>query len=435
LIPRYSRKKITDIWSDENMYNCWLKVEIATCEAWNEMGIIPDEDLEKIKNIKFDINTYEKYFNETKHDIVSFVKSVSENLGDESRWIHHGITSNDVKDTALSIQLIQSIDHINDCINQLMNSLKTKAIEEIATPIVGRSHGMHAEPMSFGAKLGIFWDELRRHSERLLQTKERSSLCMISGPVGSFATVSPDLEKIVSKKLGLKPAIITNQVIQRDIHGEYSQNLALLASSLEKLAIEIRHLQRSELDEAREPFGKKGFVTKGSSSMPHKRNPELSERICGLARVIRSNSSTAMQNIPLWHERDISHSSAERVILPDSSIATDYILYLSDEIISGLEINRENMLKNLNDSKGLIFSPRIMLKLVENGLDRNQAYDLVQSLSMEVLEENKDLKDLCLNNEVVSSLISKKEIIEIFDYEFYLRFTKDQFKELGWKIN
>tara|TARA_B100001094_G_C18191782_1_gene807781 strand:+ start:1550 stop:2857 length:1308 start_codon:yes stop_codon:yes gene_type:complete len=435
LIPRYSRKKISDIWSDENMYNCWLKVEIATCEAWNEMGIIPDEDLEKIKNIKFDINTYEKYFNETKHDIVSFVKSVSENLGDESRWIHHGITSNDVKDTALSIQLIQSIDHINDCINQLMNSLKTKAIEEIATPIVGRSHGMHAEPMSFGAKLGIFWDELRRHSERLLQTKERSSLCMISGPVGSFATVSPDLEKIVSKKLGLKPAIITNQVIQRDIHGEYSQNLALLASSLEKLAIEIRHLQRSELDEAREPFGKKGFVTKGSSSMPHKRNPELSERICGLARVIRSNSSTAMQNIPLWHERDISHSSAERVILPDSSIATDYILYLSDEIISGLEINRENMLKNLNDSKGLIFSPRIMLKLVENGLDRNQAYDLVQSLSMEVLEENKDLKDLCLNNEVVSSLISKKEIIEIFDYEFYLRFTKDQFKELGWKIN
>ncbi len=435
MIPRYSRKKITDIWSDENMYNCWLKVEIATCEAWNEMGIIPDEDLEKIKNIKFDINTYEKYFNETKHDIVSFVKSVSENLGDESRWIHHGITSNDVKDTALSIQLIQSIDHINDCINQLMNSLKTKAIEEIATPIVGRSHGMHAEPMSFGAKLGIFWDELRRHSERLLQTKERSSLCMISGPVGSFATVSPDLEKIVSKKLGLKPAIITNQVIQRDIHGEYSQNLALLASSLEKLAIEIRHLQRSELDEAREPFGKKGFVTKGSSSMPHKRNPELSERICGLARVIRSNSSTAMQNIPLWHERDISHSSAERVILPDSSIATDYILYLSDEIISGLEINRENMLKNLNDSKGLIFSPRIMLKLIENGLDRNQAYDLVQSLSMEVLEENKDLKDLCLNNEVVSSLISKKEIIEIFDYEFYLRFTKDQFKELGWKIN
>ncbi|MEC7837690.1 MAG: adenylosuccinate lyase [Chloroflexota bacterium] len=435
MIPRYSRKKISNIWSDENMYNCWLKVEIATCEAWNELGIIPDKDLKKIQNIKFDIKKYEKYFNETKHDIVSFVKSISENLGDESRWIHHGITSNDVKDSALSLQLIESIDHIIECINELMESLKTKAIREISTPIVGRSHGMHAEPMSFGAKLGIFWDELKRHSERLKQSKERASICMISGPVGSFATVSPKLEKIVSKKLGLKPAIITNQVIQRDIHGEYCQNLALLASTLEKLAIEIRHLQRSELDEAREPFGKKGFVTKGSSSMPHKRNPELSERICGLARVIRSNSSTAMQNIPLWHERDISHSSAERIILPDSSIATDYILYLSNQIISGLEVNREKMLKNLNDSKGLIFSPRIMLKLVESGIDKNEAYDLVQSLSMEVVENNSNLMDLCLKNDVVSSLISKKEIVEIFDYDFYLRFTKDQFKELGWKIN
>lgn len=435
MIPRYSRKKISQIWSDENMYNYWLDVEIATCEAWNELGIIPDSDLSKIKNIKFNINTYEKYFNETKHDIVSFVRSISEGLGDESRWIHHGITSNDVKDTALSLQLIESIDHIIDGINQLMKSLKTKAIEEINTPIMGRSHGMHAEPMSFGSKLGIFWDELKRHTERLKQTKERSAICMISGPVGSFATVSPELEKIVSKKLSLRPAIITNQVIQRDIHGEYSQNLALLASSLEKLAIEIRHLQRSELDEAREPFGKKGFVTKGSSSMPHKRNPELSERICGLARVIRSNSLTAMENIPLWHERDISHSSAERVILPDSSIATDYILFLSDEIISGLEINREKMLQNLEDAKGLIFSPRIMLKLVESGLEKNNAYDLVQSLSMEVLEGNIPLKDLCLKNEVVSSLISKEELNEIFDYDFYLRFTEDQFKGLGWKIN
>ncbi len=435
MIPRYSRKKISQIWSDENTFNCWLQVEIATCEAWNELGIIPKEDLQKIKKIKFDLKTYEKYFEETKHDIVSFVKSVSENLGEESRWIHHGITSNDVKDTGLSIQLIQSINHIDDGVKTLMDSLKLKAIKEIATPIVGRSHGMHAEPMSFGAKLGIFWDELKRHRERLNQTKERVSICMISGPVGSFATVSPELEKKVSKKLGLNAAIITNQVIQRDLHAEYCQNLALLASSLEKLAVEIRHLQRSELDEAREPFGKEGFVTKGSSSMPHKRNPELSERICGLARVIRSNSSTAMQNIPLWHERDISHSSAERIILPDSSIATDYILFLSNQIISGLEINREKMLKNLNDSKGLIFSPRVMLKLVESGIDKNKAYDLVQSLSMEVLESNKNLRDLCIQNEVVSSLISKEELVEIFDYNFYLRFTKNQFKDLGWKIN
>ena len=243
------------------------------------------------------------------------------------------------------------------------------------------------------------------------------------------------LEKIISKKLGLNPGIITNQIIQRDIHAEYCQNLALLASTLEKLAIEIRHLQRSEVDEAREPFGKEGFVTKGSSSMPHKRNPELSERICGLARVIRSNSSTALQNVPLWHERDISHSSAERVILPDSSIATDYILFLADQIISGLEIKRDNMLRNLDNSNGLIFSPRIMLKLVESGIDKNEAYDLVQTMSMEVLENKKNLKDLCIQNKVISSLISEKEISEIFDYDFYLRFTKEQFRSLGWKIN
>ena len=435
MIPRYSREKISYIWSDENMYNTWLKVEIATCEAWNELGIIPDKDLEKIKLIQFDMKKYDKYFEETKHDIVSFVKSISENLGEESRWIHHGITSNDVKDTALSLQLIESIDHIDAEINKLMESIKIKAINEISTPIMGRSHGMHAEPMSFGAKLGIFWDELSRHSERFNQSKKRASICMISGPVGSYATVSPKLEKIISKKLGLNPGIITNQIIQRDIHAEYCQNLALLASTLEKLAIEIRHLQRSEVDEAREPFGKEGFVTKGSSSMPHKRNPELSERICGLARVIRSNSSTALQNVPLWHERDISHSSAERVILPDSSIATDYILFLADQIISGLEIKRDNMLRNLDNSNGLIFSPRIMLKLVESGIDKNEAYDLVQTMSMEVLENKKNLKDLCIQNKVISSLISEKDISEIFDYDFYLRFTKEQFRSLGWKIN
>ncbi|MQF84696.1 MAG: adenylosuccinate lyase [SAR202 cluster bacterium] len=435
LIPRYSREKISYIWSDENMYNTWLKVEIATCEAWNELGIIPDKDLEKIKLIQFDMKKYDKYFEETKHDIVSFVKSISENLGEESRWIHHGITSNDVKDTALSLQLIESIDHIDAEINKLMESIKIKAINEISTPIMGRSHGMHAEPMSFGAKLGIFWDELSRHSERFNQSKKRASICMISGPVGSYATVSPKLEKIISKKLGLNPGIITNQIIQRDIHAEYCQNLALLASTLEKLAIEIRHLQRSEVDEAREPFGKEGFVTKGSSSMPHKRNPELSERICGLARVIRSNSSTALQNVPLWHERDISHSSAERVILPDSSIASDYILFLANQIISGLEIKRDNMLRNLDNSNGLIFSPRIMLKLVESGIDKNEAYDLVQTMSMEVLENKKNLKDLCIQNKVISSLISEKEISEIFDYDFYLRFTKEQFRSLGWKIN
>ena len=435
MIPRYSREKISSIWSDEKMYNFWLDVEIATCEAWNEMGVIPDKDLSKIKKIKFDIQKYEKYFNETKHDIVSFVKSISENLEEESRWIHHGITSNDVKDTGLSLQLRASIIHISEELEILMSSLKRKAIEEIDTPCVGRSHGMHAEPMSFGAKLGIFWDELKRHKDRLNETKERVAICMISGPVGSYATVSPELEKIVSKKLNLVPAKITNQVIQRDIHGEYSQNLALIASSLEKIALEIRHLQRSEVDEAREPFGKKGFVTKGSSSMPHKRNPELSERICGLSRIIRSNSSAALENIPLWHERDISHSSAERIILPDSSIALDYIIFLTNQIISDLDINREKMLENLDKAKGLIFSPRVMLKIIEAGMDKNEAYDLLQSLSMECINSGINLRDLCLQNEIIKSKLSISEISEIFDYKFYLRFTKQQFNSLGWNLD
>tara|TARA_B100001146_G_C16199221_1_gene443375 strand:- start:2022 stop:3326 length:1305 start_codon:yes stop_codon:yes gene_type:complete len=434
LIPRYSRKKISQIWSEEKTFDYWLKVELAACEAWNELGVIPKDDLEKIKKIEFNQKIYNKYFEETKHDIVSFLKAISESLGDESRWIHHGLTSNDVKDTGLSLQLRDSIDHILLQISNLMNSLKKRAIEEIDTPCIGRSHGMHAEPMSFGSKLAIFWEELKRNKDRLKETKKRVSICMISGPVGSYATVSPALEKIVSQKLKLDSANVTNQIIQRDIHAEYCQNLALLGTTLEKISIEIRHLQRSEVNEVREPFGTKGFVTKGSSSMPHKRNPELSERISGIARIIRSNSLAALENIPLWHERDISHSSAERIILPDSSIATDYILFLSNEIISGMTIDKDRMLENLNQSQGLVFSPRVMLKLIESGMNRNDAYDLVQDLSMRTFESKENFKQICSNNEIIKSKIRNKDLDEIFDYNYYLRFTKEQFNSIGWKI-
>ena len=434
MIPRYSRKKISQIWSEEKTFDYWLKVELAACEAWNELGVIPKDDLEKIKKIEFNQKIYNKYFEETKHDIVSFLKAISESLGDESRWIHHGLTSNDVKDTGLSLQLRDSIDHILLQISNLMNSLKKRAIEEIDTPCIGRSHGMHAEPMGFGSKLAIFWEELKRNKDRLKETKKRVSICMISGPVGSYATVSPALEKIVSQKLKLDSANVTNQIIQRDIHAEYCQNLALLGTTLEKISIEIRHLQRSEVNEVREPFGTKGFVTKGSSSMPHKRNPELSERISGIARIIRSNSLAALENIPLWHERDISHSSAERIILPDSSIATDYILFLSNEIISGMTIDKDRMLENLNQSQGLVFSPRVMLKLIESGMNRNDAYDLVQDLSMRTFESKEHFKQICSNNEIIKSKISNKDLNEIFDYNYYLRFTKEQFNSIGWKI-
>ena len=434
MIPRYSRKKISQIWSEEKTFDYWLKVELAACEAWIELGVIPKDDLEKIKKIEFNQKIYNKYFEETKHDIVSFLKAISESLGDESRWIQHGLTSNDVKDTGLSLQLRDSIDHILLQISNLMNSLKKRAIEEIDTPCIGRSHGMHAEPMSFGSKLAIFWEELKRNKDRLKETKKRVSICMISGPVGSYATVSPALEKIVSQKLKLDSANVTNQIIQRDIHAEYCQNLALLGTTLEKISIEIRHLQRSEVNEVREPFGTKGFVTKGSSSMPHKRNPELSERISGIARIIRSNSLAALENIPLWHERDISHSSAERIILPDSSIATDYILFLSNEIISGMTIDKDRMLENLNQSQGLVFSPRVMLKLIESGMNRNDAYDLVQDLSMRTFESKEHFKQICRNNEIIKSKISNKDLNEIFDYNYYLRFTKEQFNSIGWKI-
>ena len=434
MIPRYSRKKISQIWSEEKTFDYWLKVELAACEAWNELGVIPKDDLEKIKKIEFNQKIYNKYFEETKHDIVSFLKAISESLGDESRWIHHGLTSNDVKDTGLSLQLRDSIDHIDLQISNLMNSLKKRAIEEIDTPCIGRSHGMHAEPMSFGSKLAIFWEELKRNKDRLKETRKRVSICMISGPVGSYATVSPALEKIVSQKLKLNSANITNQIIQRDIHAEYCQNLALLGTTLEKISIEIRHLQRSEVNEVREPFGTKGFVTKGSSSMPHKRNPELSERISGIARIIRSNSLAALENIPLWHERDISHSSAERIILPDSSIATDYILFLSNEIISGMTIDKDRMLENLNQSQGLVFSPRVMLKLIESGMNRNDAYDLVQNLSMRTFKSKENFKQICSNNEIIKSKIRNKDLDEIFDYNYYLRFTKEQFNSIGWKI-
>ena len=433
MIPRYSRKKISQIWSEKQAYDYWLKVELAACEAWHELGVIPKDDLDKIKKIKFNQKIYNKYFVETKHDIVSFLKAISENLGDESRWIHHGLTSNDVKDTGLSLQLRDSINHIELQISDLMDSLKKRAIEEIDTPCMGRSHGMHAEPMSFGLKLAIFWEELKRHKDRLKETKKRVSICMISGPVGSYATVSPSLEKIVSRKLKLDSANVTNQIIQRDIHAEYCQNLALLGTTLEKISIEIRHLQRSEVNEVREPFGTKGFVTKGSSSMPHKRNPELSERISGIARIIRSNSIAALENIPLWHERDISHSSAERIILPDSSIAIDYILFLSNEIISGMTIDRDRMLENLNQSQGLIFSPRVMLKLIECGMNRNDAYDLVQNLSIRTFESKENFKQMCTNNEKIKSKINNKDLDEIFNYDYYLRFTKEQFNSIGWK--
>ena len=432
LIERYSRPQMKNNWSENNTFELWLSIEIAACQAWSDQGIIPKSDMQKIRNAKFDINLYNKWFDETKHDLISFTRSISENLGSESRWIHHGLTSNDVKDTALSIQLRDSCILIIEDLNKLSEVLAKRAKEFKYTPSIGRSHGIHAEPMSFGLKFALWFSEINRHIERMNFVKEHISIGMLSGPVGTFSSIPPEIEKSVCDQLELKPALVSNQIIQRDRHAEYVQALALIASTLEKIATEIRTLQRTEIREVEEPFGKPGYVSKGSSSMPHKRNPELSERICGISRLIRGYTVTALDNVVLWNERDISHSSAERIILPESSIYLDYILNLSIGIIQEMKINKEQIENNLNLTKGIIFSPRVMLKLVEKGISREVAYDVIQSNAMTAWEHNKDFKKLILNDPKLSNIIlSNEEVSELFDYNFYLQHVDNIFKRCG----
>jgi len=432
MIDRYTTEKMKKIWSEENTFNLWLKIEISACVAWNQLGVIPDKELLKIKKAKFDKNLYKKLFNETKHDMIAFTRTIGESLGEEGRWIHHGLTSNDVKDTCLSIQISHSLNLIRDSLESLKNSLKDRCIEFKYTPCVGRSHGIHAEPMSFGLKLALWYQEIERNILRVNEVIKFSSVGMISGPVGTHATVPLEIEEIVCKELGLSPAPISNQIIQRDRHADAVQRLALIASSLEKFSTEIRSLQRTEINEVQEPFGEPGFVSTGSSSMPHKRNPELTERICGLSRVIRANSLVAMENIPLWNERDISHSSAERVIIPDSFLATDYIINTFNSVIKGMKVNKENMLKNLKLTGGLIFSEKIMLSLVEKGIPRKKAYEMIQSAAIESMDQNIDFQEVIKNNIIINENLSKNEIDSMFDEEYFLKYIDQIFERLNF---
>jgi adenylosuccinate lyase len=408
------------IWSEDNAFDLWLQVEIAASQAWTDQGVVPAEDMAKIRNAKFNRSAYDRWFDETKHDIVSFTRAVGESLGEEKRWVHHGLTSNDVKDTALSMQLTQSCDLLDRGVVELLNALRVQAIKYKNTPCIGRSHGIHAEPMSFGMKLALWFAEMKRNRKRLVGARERVAVGMLSGPVGTFASVPPVIEESVCEQLNLSPAEISNQVIQRDRHAEYVQVLALIAATLEKMATEIRGLQRTEVREVEEPFGKPGYVTKGSSSMPHKRNPELSERICGLARLIRGHSITALENVALWHERDISHSSAERMILPDASLGLDYIMSLMTGIITDMVVHEDRMMQNLESTRGLVFSPRVMLLLVEHGVDRDDAYDAVQRNSMKSWDEELDFRELIKTDPVVTEKVSGEALDDLFDYEFYL---------------
>ena len=408
------------IWSEDNAFDLWLQVEIAASQAWTDQDVVPTEDMAKIRNAKFNRSAYDRWFDETKHDIVSFTRAVGESLGEEKRWVHHGLTSNDVKDTALSMQLTQSCDLLDRGVVELLNALQIQAIKYKNTPCIGRSHGIHAEPMSFGMKLALWFAEMKRNRERLVGARKRVAVGMLSGPVGTFASVPPVIEESVCEQLNLSPAEISNQVIQRDRHAEYVQVLALIAATLDKMATEIRGLQRTEVREVEEPFGKPGYVTKGSSSMPHKRNPELSERICGLARLIRGHSVTALENVALWHERDISHSSAERMILPDASLGLDYIMSLMTGIITDMVVHEDRMMQNLESTRGLVFSPRVMLLLVENGVDRDAAYDAVQRNSMKSWDEELDFRELVKTDSVVTEKVSAEALDDLFDYEFYL---------------
>ncbi len=427
MIERYSRPQMKKIWSEENKFDQWLRVEIAVCEAWAELGEIPEGDISKIRKAGYNLDRIAEFLSITHHDMTAFLNSVAESLGVESRFIHLGLTSSDVIDTALSLQLTQASDVLAQDIVDLIPVLGNKAIEHKYTIIMGRTHGVHAEPTTFGLKMALWTEEMKRNAQRLDEARRIISVGKISGAVGTYATVPPQVEKIACAKLGLAPAPISSQIIQRDRHAQFVTTLAILASSLEKFATEIRSLQRTEVREVEEPF-QAGQT--GSSAMPHKRNPELCERICGLARLIRGYAVTSMENIALWHERDISHSSTERIILPDSCLALDYMLSIFTSIMKGLKVYPENMLHNLELTQGLIFSQRVLLALINKGLGREEAYKVVQDNAMKAWQEKKNFLSLLEADERITVHLSKNELQLLFDYNHYLKYVDSVFERL-----
>ena len=414
MIERYTLPEMGRIWEDKFKFDTWLRIEILACEARAEMGEIPTIDVDVIKaKANFDVNKILEIEETTKHDVIAFLTNVAEYVGPESRHIHYGMTSSDILDTTLSYQMKSAGELLLNRLEYLKSALKKRAIEHKNTICVGRSHGIHAEPTTMGLKFALWFEETERNIERLKKAIDVISVGQISGAVGTFEHLSPKVEEYVCKKMKLKPAPVSTQVIQRDRHAEFLTTLAIIGATLEKIAIEVRHLQRTEVLEAEEYFSK---GQKGSSAMPHKRNPIVSERIAGLARILRSKSIAALENVALWHERDISHSSVERVIVPDSCIALDYMLDLAVKLISNLIIYPDNMIRNLNLTRGLIFSQTILLKLVTKGLSREDSYRIVQDSAMKVWADDKlNLKDELLKSEEATKYISKDEVNEIFE--------------------
>lgn len=440
MVERYARKAMSDKWSMQAKYDAWLKVEIAAVKAWNKLGFIPDSDCQKIcENAKFDIARIDEIEKTTKHDVIAFLTSVSENLGDESRFVHFGMTSSDCIDTAVALQIKDSMDLILDDVKTLMNTIKIRANEHKNTLMVGRSHGIHGEPITFGLVLAIWHDEIKRAYELLMHAQKVISTGMISGAMGNFAHAPLELEELVCQNLGLSPAPASNQVIQRDRYAQVISALSILASSCEKIAVAIRHYQRTEVYEAEEYFSP---GQKGSSAMPHKRNPVLSENVTGLCRMIRSYAIPAMENVALWHERDISHSSVERFILPDAFITTDFMLNRLNGLLANLVVYPENMMKNLNLTGGLVFSQRVLLELPKQGVSREDAYKIVQRNAMKVwadLQEGKKainengeslfLQNL-LNDSELREKLDENAIKECFDYSYYTKNVDAIFKRV-----
>ncbi len=430
MIPRYTRPEMAAIWTEENKFKAWLKVEILACEAWAELGVIPKEDVEKLwKNASFDVNRIYEIEQETRHDVVAFTRAVSETIeGDEKKWIHYGLTSTDVVDTALSYLLLQANEIIEQDLVRFVDILKEKAQEHKYTVMMGRTHGVHAEPTTFGLKMALWYEEMKRNLERFRRVKETIAYGKISGAVGTYANIDPFVEEYVCKKLGLKPAPISTQTLQRDRHAEYMATLALIATSIDKFAVEVRGLQKSETREVEEAFAK---GQKGSSAMPHKRNPIGSENMSGLARVIRGHMISAYENVPLWHERDISHSSVERVILPDATQLINYMLNRFGNIVKNLTVFPDNMKRNMERTYGLIYSQRVLLKLIDKGLSREEAYDTVQPRAMQAWEEQRPFRELIESDEKVKAMLTAEEIEDCFDYSWHLKHVDTIFERLG----
>lgn len=420
MIERYTLPEMGKIWEDEFKFSTWLKIEILACEARAEFGEIPKEDVDLIKKkARFDLKRIIEIEETTKHDVIAFLTNVAEHVGEESRHIHYGMTSSDIIDTTLSYQMKSAGKLLHKQLVDLKEALKIKAIEHKDTVCIGRSHGIHAEPTTMGLKFALWFEEVKRNITRLDQAIDTICVGQISGAVGTFEHLSPNVEEYVCIKMGLRPAKVSTQVIQRDRHAEFMSTVAIIGATLEKIAVEIRHLQRTEVLEAEEYFSK---GQKGSSAMPHKRNPIISERIAGLARILRANALASLENVALWHERDISHSSVERIIIPDSCIALNYMLDLAINLIKNLIIYPDNMLSNLNLTRGLVFSQTVLLKLVDKGLTREDAYKIVQKAAMNVWsDKTKYLKDELLKSEEVSKYLNKVELKEIFDNKKMLK--------------